>query len=342
MRALQAERNSKLTGSFPAVPGPEVSVVIPSHARRLRLRWLLNSLEEQTLDRSRFEVIVVHDYDDADTRNVIERHPLAQTGCLAHIRIQPGTGHPARQRNLGWRAANAPLIAFTDDDCRADPRWLEAYLESAAANPGAIVQGVTKNEPYEIETWAAPHVRTLDIPHPPNEFLQTCNILYPRRLLEELNGFDESFEAPAGEDTDLGLRAAEAGAQIAGTYDAVVYHAVEEYTLPAMIKLGWKWRHVALLAKRHPRVRREWVLGFFWRREHAMLVAAALGMAAAKRFPPAALAAAPYLREQLVRRGTGRRQLAVSALELPGQVAVDSAEVATMLAGSARYRTFVL
>jgi hypothetical protein len=29
-------------------------------------------------------------------------------------------------------------------------------------------------------------------------------------------------------------------------------------------------------------------------------------------------------------------------MELPGQVAVDAAEVATMIAGSARYRTFVL
>jgi GT2 family glycosyltransferase len=326
----------------PAVARPEISVVVPSHARRLRLRWLLNSLEEQTLDSSRFEVIVVHDYGDEDARNVIERHPLTGKAVLRQIRIEPGTGHPARQRNLGWRSAQARLIAFTDDDCRADPRWLESYLDAAAHHPGAIVQGVTKNEPYEMDTWAAPHVRTLDIPHPPNEFLQTCNILYPRELLEQLGGFDESFEAPAGEDTDLGLRAAEAGAEVAGTYDAVVYHAVEEYTLPAMIRLGWKWRHNALLARRHPRVRREWVLGVFWRREHAMLIVAALGLATARRFPPAALAAAPYLRERLTRRGTAKRQLAVSALELPGQVAVDTAEVATMVAGSARYRTFVL
>ena len=41
---------------------PDVSVVVPSHARRLRLRWLLNALEEQTLAPERFEVIVVHDY----------------------------------------------------------------------------------------------------------------------------------------------------------------------------------------------------------------------------------------------------------------------------------------
>jgi glycosyltransferase involved in cell wall biosynthesis len=326
----------------PAVPELEVSVVVPSHARQLRLRWLLNSLEEQELDTARFEVIVVHDYGDEDTRSVIERHPLTAAGVLRDIRIEPGTGQPARQRNLGWRAARAPLVAFTDDDCRADRGWLAAHLAAAGANPGAIVQGVTKNEPYELETWAAPHIRTLDIPHPPNEFLQTCNIVYPRELLERLGGFDEAFEAPVGEDTDLGLRALAQGAAVAGADDAVVYHAVEEYTLPAMIKLNWKWRHVALLAKRHPRVRREWPLGFFWRREHAMLSAALAGALLARRFPPAALAAVPYLREQLLRRGAARRQVAVSAMELPGQVAVDAAEIATMAAGSVRYRTFVL
>lgn len=324
------------------MPALEVSVVIPSHARQLRLRWLLNSLEEQTLDASRFEVIVVHDYGDEDTRNIVERHPLTAGGVLRHVRIEPGTGQPARQRNLGWRDARAPLVAFTDDDCRADPGWLEALVDAARQSPGAIVQGVTRFEPYEIECWAAPHVRTLDVPNPPNEFLQTCNILYPRELLERLGGFDEAFEAPVGEDTDLALRALAQGAQAVGARAALVYHAVEEYTLPAMIRLGWKWRHVALLAKRHPRVRREWVLGFFWRREHAMLTGLFLGALLARRFPPAALASTPYLRERLLRRGSAKRQLAVAAMELPGQMAVDAAEVATMAAGSLRYRTFVL
>jgi glycosyltransferase involved in cell wall biosynthesis len=287
-------------------------------------------------------VIVVHDYGEADTRNIIERHPLTEAGVLRHIRIEPGTGQPARQRNLGWRAARARLIAFTDDDCRADEGWLEALLEAARANPAAIVQGATKPEPFEVDSWAAPHVRTLDIPHPPNEFFQTCNILYPRELLESLGGFDESFEAPAGEDTDLALRAVEGGARAVGAPDAVVYHAVEEYLLPEMIRLNWKWRHVPLLAKRHPRVRREWVGGIFWRREHAMLAAAALGIGAARRFPPAALAAAPYARELLLRRGTSKRQLLVSAVEAPGQAVADVAEFATLVAGSAIYRTPVL
>ena len=321
---------------------PRISVVVPSHARPLRLRWLLNSFEEQTLDRDAFEVIVVHDYGDEDTRSIIERHPLADAGVLRHIRIEPGTGQPARQRNLGWRAARAPIVAFTDDDCRADPGWVAAMLAAAGAHPGAIVQGVTKTEPYEVETWAAPHVRTLSVPHPPNEFFQTCNILYPHALLEQLGGFDETFAAPVGEDTDLALRALEAGAEAVGAQDAVAFHAVEEYRLPDMIRLNWKWRHVPLLAQRHPRVRSQWTHGIFWRREHRLTLAALLGLLLARRFPLAALAAAPYLREKLMRRGTSKRQLVTAAIELPGQAAVDVAELGTLAAGSVIYKTIVL
>ncbi|MDX6659127.1 MAG: hypothetical protein QOH62_3920, partial [Solirubrobacteraceae bacterium] len=40
---------------------PLISVVVPSHDRPLRLRWLLNALDEQTLAREQWEVIVAHD-----------------------------------------------------------------------------------------------------------------------------------------------------------------------------------------------------------------------------------------------------------------------------------------
>ena len=76
-------------------------MVIPSHDRHLRLRWLLNALEEQTLDRERFEVVVVHDYSDGDAQEIIGRHPLAEAGVLTQISIPAGEGSPSKQRNLG-------------------------------------------------------------------------------------------------------------------------------------------------------------------------------------------------------------------------------------------------
>src|SRR5436190_22887462 len=124
----------------PAVEAPiAVGVVVASHGRHLRLRWLLNALEEQTLERGHWELVVVHDYDHATAERVIERHPLSAAGTLRAISIPAGTGSPARQRNLGWRAAAGELIAFTDDDCRPEPQWPESLVAPARQAPGGIV-----------------------------------------------------------------------------------------------------------------------------------------------------------------------------------------------------------
>src|SRR5213593_4083172 len=55
---------------------PLISVVVPSHERPLRLRWLLNALEEQTLAREQWEVIVAHD-SGPETQELLREHPLA-------------------------------------------------------------------------------------------------------------------------------------------------------------------------------------------------------------------------------------------------------------------------
>ncbi len=320
---------------------PDVSVVVPSHGRELRLWWLLNALEEQTVDPQRYEVVLVHDYADPRFVDLLDRHPLVGSGSLRVMQIEPGTGSPARQRNIGWREARAELVAFTDDDCRPDSGWLEALLERAAASPGAIVQGATRPDPLERAVMAAPHHRTLRV-DPPNLYAQTCNIAYPRELLERLGGFDEAMPAPAGEDTDLALRAREAGAEVVGAPVGVVFHAVEEYPLLQAVRLNLKWQHLVYVFGKHPRLRNELVAGVFWRKSHADLALALGGVALARRRPAALALAIPYVRRALNRRGPRPRSRLVSALELPGQVTVDLAELLTMVRGSIRYRRLVL
>jgi GT2 family glycosyltransferase len=322
------------------VKNPAVSVVVPSHARRLRLRWLLNALQDQTLAPERFEVIVVHDYvgDDAE---LLASHPLAAAGRLREIRIEPGTGSPSLQRNLGWRAAAAPVVAFVDDDCRPEQDWLERLLEVADAYPDAIVQGATKPDPFERALRASPHYRSLTVT-PPHDYAQTCNILYPVDLLERMEGFDEDFPAPAGEDTDLAQRALAAGTELVAAPDAHVYHAIEPYTLPTAIRLNWKWRHLAYVVKKHPQLRKHFWQHIFWRRRHRDVLLLLVGAAAATRFPPALLLAGPWAYRRVIRRGRHKRALVLGVIELPGGLVVDVAEVATMCCGSIRYRTVLL
>ncbi len=316
---------------------PGLSVVIASHGRELRLRWLLNALEDQELEQP-WEVIVVHDYDAATVRRVLEDHPLARAGVLRHLAIEPGTGSPARQRNIGWRATSRELVAFTDDDCRPEPGWLRELLVGAERGD-VIVQGRTRPEPYERPILAAPHVRTMVI-DPVGPFAQTCNILYPRALLERLGGFDEI--AISGEDVGLSLRARAAGATIVAAPDAIVNHAIESHTLPGILRQNFKWRHLAYLVKRHPEFRRQLVLGVFWDADHARTTAGLAGLLLARRDRRFVLLCLPYVRHALRRRGPGRRARLISAIELPGQAIRQIAEVAGMAVGSVRHRTGLL
>ena len=186
---------------------------------------------------------------------------------------------------------------------------------------------------------AAPHVRTLSI-EPPGPFAQTCNILYPRAVLERLGGFDE--RAISGEDVGLSRRARAAGSPIVGARRAVVNHAIESHALPGILRENLKWRHLAYLVKNHPEVRRDLFLRVFWDADHAAVTAAAVGLVAARRRPALALLAAPYVLRGLRRRGPGRRARAVAVAELPGQATRQLAEVAGMAAGSVRHRTLLL
>src|SRR4051794_30641094 len=141
----------------------DVSVVVPSHERPLRLRWLLNALEEQSLERDRWELVVVHDSRGEETEKLLRDHPLVAARVLRHLRLEPGTGLPSVQRNAGWREARAPVVAFTDDDCRPDRDWLARMLDAALREPGAIVQGRVRPDPFETDILAAPHARTIEV-----------------------------------------------------------------------------------------------------------------------------------------------------------------------------------
>lgn len=314
---------------------PEISVVVPSHERPVRLRWLLNALAEQTLARERFEIIVAHD-PGPDTVELLATHPIDARA----IELAPSGA--AEKRNAGWRAARAPVVAFTDDDCRPPPEWLERALAAARRHPGAIVQGATVPDPDELPLEAAaPHTHTQRIV-PPNYSAQTCNILYPRELLERLGGFVEGLQS--GDDTDLAARARrELGVEYIGAREVLTWHAVEPMSLRATLRGLWRWQDVPASVKRSPELREHMPMWFFWKRTHVWLGPALAGLAMARRRPAAAALALPWLIHTLPQQyGTGPRGRVRALSELPARAAIDVTEVAALAKGSLRHRTFLL
>jgi hypothetical protein len=327
-------------GSSTPAAAPAITVVIPTRDRPLHLRWLLNALAEQTLDPESFEVIVCHDSRGPDTGELLRTHPLAAAGKLRELSLPAGTLRAGAKRNRGWRAARAPVIAFTDDDCRPPPEWLQRALAAALAEPGAIVQGATKPDPDELQiALRAPRARTQDI-DPPSVWAQTCNILYPRQLLERLGGFAELVDS--GEDTDLALRGIEAGARFSAAPDVLTYHAVHDGGLAGLLRTLPRWEPIPWLVGRHPRLRRECAARLFWRESHGWMLLAIAGLPARRLGRARLLRAAPWAVRAGHDYGGGVRGRVRATLELPGQALIDLVEIAVLARGSLRYRALVL
>jgi GT2 family glycosyltransferase len=320
------------------VSGPDVSVVVASHAREEGLRTLIDALADQTLPRERWELIVAHTYGPAAAR-VLDEHELARDGTLRSVPVDPAAARPSIQRNQGVSVARGRLVAFTDDDCRPAPDWLDRLLAAHVANPRAIVQGATRVDPRDEHLWDRVHLRALHI-EPPIPNAQTCNVLYERELLDRVGGFDE--RAITGEDLELAVRAQDAGASLVGAPDAVVYHAMEALSLTEKIRSQHKWQHLAYVVKRHPRLREQFPMGIWWKREHLGAAVALAALAGGTRRPWMLAGLLYYANIERKRHGTSPRAQLRAIWELPPHWVVELAEIGSFVRGSIRYRTILL
>lgn len=311
-----------------------MSVVVATHNRPARLARLLESLRRQSLPADLFEVIVVDDGSAPDTAAMLDVQANLPGLAIRPIRHELPLG-PAAARNSGWRAARAPLVAFTDDDCTADPGWLRAALSIRVTAPAALIQGRTLPDPTELQHGGVlSHTVRIEELGPQYE---TCNMLYPRAVLESLGGFDETYgPGPAAEDTDLAWRAIESGQQTVFAPDAVVWHAVERAGVGGMLRVAWRWRRAMRIFAEHPGSRSMLYRGVFWNVWHYLLWRSLL-----------ALAGPPWLRRMLLawhlRELRRRARDADAGIWAVGFLLLyDAVECLAVLTGAVRSGTLVL
>ncbi|MEU9666750.1 glycosyltransferase family A protein [Streptomyces bobili] len=109
---------------------PFTSVVIATRERADRLAHALDSMLAQ--DHPDFEIVVVDNAPVTDaTRVLVERKYAERVRYVTEP--LPGL---AVAHNTGLAAARGDVVAFTDDDVVADPRWLTELTAPFAADPG--------------------------------------------------------------------------------------------------------------------------------------------------------------------------------------------------------------
>jgi glycosyltransferase involved in cell wall biosynthesis len=205
----------------------QISVVIPTHNRVKLLKKCLASFEQQTLSADRFEVIVISDGSTDDTHDYLAAF-LNSTNLDFHFYIKDNKG-PAAARNLGIEKALAGLIVFTDDDCIADPKYLEDYLDKLPDDPlCAGIGGEIENVDRRKHKAFFSYIKTNRHPQPDRfshfSYMVTANALYRKKCLLDVGGFDEAFPIPGGEDPDLSQRLIERGYYLKSIKGALIAH----------------------------------------------------------------------------------------------------------------------
>lgn len=214
----------------------ECSVIIPTRRRAGPLRETLESLCRQT--RKEFEVVVVVDGDDPETRSLAENYKAAFP--LRWI-LTPERMGQASARNAGATAAESDILIFLDDDTRPVDGWVHHHFKHHAANTGKSEIGVLGKvtDLYAGQARSRTERYLRESRNPALARFESClknqsldfgkvaafglNTSISRRLFFAVGGFDPKLSS-LDEDTDLGARLYNHGARFIFEPEAIVHH----------------------------------------------------------------------------------------------------------------------
>jgi glycosyltransferase involved in cell wall biosynthesis len=206
---------------------PLVSIIIPAYNAAEFMGETLDSVFAQTYKN--WEVILVNDgsSDTAQLEQVLQRYP----SNLTYIK-QENQG-AAVARNIGLRAANGEFVAFLD----ADDRWLPAFLEkqinllkSTSADVVFADAMLFGDSRLEGRTFMQLNPPTGEVTAENLLALKatvlTSTVLARKAVILEVGLFDVSLRR--GQDFDLWLRLAKAGARFATSREVLAHHRIVE------------------------------------------------------------------------------------------------------------------
>jgi glycosyltransferase involved in cell wall biosynthesis len=285
---------------------PFISVIISTRNMRDLLRAAVESLFRQDYPVVRFEIIVIDNSSTDGTEEVIRSIETKTSGMLRYYRKE--NEGPGASRNFGIRQARGDIVAFTDSDCIAHPRWLKNGVAKMTNGIG-IVQGKTLPNPDQTLTALS---RTQSITNE-NGMYQTCNIFYRKDALDMAGGFSPDFcglncfgkPRWGGEDTDLAWRVKEQGWKSVFADNSLVYHHIfplrpwQVITSMRGYQFQGLFYAIPYLVKRHPGLRRHFYFRYFLSKEKALFDIFLLSVVSGLLFHPLLfLLTLPYLTER--------------------------------------------
>jgi len=178
---------------------PPVTVVICTYNRSMLLSHCLRSLSEQSATPESYEVIVVDNNSTDSTQDIAMDFTRRFPNFKLIHEPEQGLSHA---RNRGWKEAEAPWVAYIDDDAKAMPGYIERLLFVIENYPFDCFGGVYLpwyeygkpgwfRDEYASNLSVQDHTGVLN-----SGYASGGNFVIRRTILEEFEGFH----------ADLGMR----------------------------------------------------------------------------------------------------------------------------------------
>jgi len=198
-----SQETTRISFMFPAVRD-FISVVIPVYNDPSGLSDTLQSLKQQKLSPSKYEVIVANDGAFESVSSVCE------TFGVKEVRISPNKGS-YNARNRAMEKSRGEFIVFIDADITVSPEWLENGMR--ALERADYVGGPVHIDRTKIKTPA--HYSEARSAFPFESYMKekkfsgAGNLFVRRSVIEDVGGFDERLQS--GGDKEFGKRVYETG-----------------------------------------------------------------------------------------------------------------------------------
>lgn len=218
-------------------------MIICSYNRRNYITGAMESLYNQTLEKNKFEVIVVDNNSSDDTEKI----------CIAYINERPDFNikflSESKQgasfaRNTGAALAQFELLVFMDDDALAAPDYLERILLFFKAHPdaaglgGKIVPKYIPQKPSWMSYYVSSLVGNFDyskhaVEFKPGKYPLESNMIVTKKDFLAVGGFNTALPGVkgtlriGGEGKDFFLKVQKLNKRIFYDPDIAVEHIVE-------------------------------------------------------------------------------------------------------------------
>ena len=301
-----------------------MTVAVPVLDRRERMLLCLEALI--ALDHPSFEILVL---DNGSRDGTAEACAERAASAPVPVRVQRVDGTLGFVRNRGAELARGRYVAFTDSDCRPDPRWLREAIDVLEADPGlGFVCGRTLPAEVARRPWAWT-VRVASF----SWRFESCNVVFRTDALRDSAGFDEVV-GDGWEDTAAGFELLTRGWRTQFVPSALVRHDVTYPGFWFHVRREQRQRNAARAIRRYPEIRRRLLfLRVFLHARGAASFLAWAGMAVGVRHRPARLLALPYV-PFVLRRVLPWRMAQIVIFDLALHVA--------LLRGAIRHRALVI